>query len=85
MPARTKKSLLEQRCPRNLYLSILVDVGVTYCRTLGESAARNFLKAQSIPENITQRVLSGNIERRQTDRERFGRPQPDSKPGSGHG
>jgi hypothetical protein len=63
-------AIVERRSPRNLYTSILVDVGVTYKRTLGDDAAHDFFAAHSIPAGVKTRVMTANAERRMTEWER---------------
>ena len=60
----------ERRNPKNLYTSILVDVGVTYKRTLGNDAADDFFAAHSIPAEVKARVMTGSADRRMTEWER---------------
>lgn len=57
----------ERRRADNLYLSILVDVGVTYQRTLGPQSAAHFLRNQDIPPTVSERVLGQDTPRRMTD------------------
>jgi hypothetical protein len=61
-----RKSAPDRRSPENLYLSILVDVGVTYKRTLGRDAAHAFFNAQDIPHPVFMRVMADQSPRRQT-------------------
>lgn len=63
----------DQRQSANLYLSILIDVGVTYKRALGDAAARAFFAEQAIPNPIALRVMADNPARRLTDWERHAR------------
>ena len=64
-----------RRCKENMYLSILVDLGVTYRRTLGEAAAREFFDDHGIPANVAQRVLATRSKRRLTEWESVARDQ----------
>lgn len=57
----------ERRRHENRCLSILVDLGVTYRRTLGGSVAWSFFSANDIAPEIAQRVMSSDQERRLTD------------------
>lgn len=57
----------ERRHADNLYLSILVDVGVTYNGTLGLQCAAHFLRSQDIPATVSERVLGQDTPRRMTD------------------
>ena len=59
----------EQRRPVNLYLSILVDVGLAYQSALGDAAARDFFARQPVPGAVCARVLSDQARRRRTARE----------------
>lgn len=57
----------ERRRHENRCLSILVDIGVTYRRTLGDSVAWAFFRASDIAPDVTARVMSSDCERRMTD------------------
>jgi hypothetical protein len=57
----------ERRRHENRGLSILVDLGVTYRRTLGESVAWAYFRANDIAPVVAQRVMSSDCERRMTD------------------
>jgi hypothetical protein len=57
----------ERRRHENQCLSILVNLGVTYRRTLGDSVAWSFFSANDIPHVIAVRVMSVDHERRKTD------------------
>ena len=59
----------ERRRADNLYLSILVDVGVSYKHTLGQQSAVHFLRSQDIPAAVSERVLGQDTQRRMTDLE----------------
>lgn len=60
----------EQRRPDNLYLSMLVDLGVTYQRVFGADAARDFLRAHHVAQRIADRIISEAQLRRLTVLER---------------
>ena len=79
---KRKKRPVEQRNPGNLYLSLLVDVGVSYNSALGEEAAKDFFARQQVPRWVMTRVLRGPQARRLTEREKHGRP-PGPPAGSG--
>jgi hypothetical protein len=57
----------ERRRHENRCLSILVDLGVTYRRTLGAAVAWSFFSANDIAPDIAQRVMASDRERRMTD------------------
>lgn len=59
--------LQERRRHENQYVSILVDLGVTYRRTLGDSVAWSFFRANEIGAEVASRVMSSDCERRLTD------------------
>ncbi len=69
MTGTRKRIHHERRSADNLYLSILVDVGVTYQRTLGQQSAAHFLRSQEIPAAVSERVLGQGTPRRMTDLE----------------
>lgn len=60
----------EQRRPGNLYLSMLVDLGVTYRRVFGAEAALDFLRTHRVPLEIAERIIFQNSLRRLTVLER---------------
>lgn len=60
----------EQRRPGNLYLSMLVDLGVTYRRVFGADAALDFLRTHRVPLQIAHRIISQDPLRRLTVLER---------------
>lgn len=70
-----KGKVADRRCKENMYLSILVDLGVTYRRTLGEEAAREFFDDHDIPANLIVRVLAKKAKRRLTEWEAVARDQ----------
>ena len=55
----------------NSGLSLLVDLGVTYDRTLSRQVALAYFRESEIPPAIVQRVLQGAATRRLTDWEQF--------------
>ena len=57
----------ERRRCENRGMSILVDLGVTYRRTLGDGVAWSFFSASDIPTTIAERIMSSACERRPTD------------------
>jgi hypothetical protein len=57
----------ERRRHENRCLSILVNLGVTYRRTLGDSVAWSFFRANDIDQAVAARVMSSDHERRMTD------------------
>lgn len=69
MLAYQPDSVFDRRTPENLYLSILVDLGVTYKRILGREAADKFFDEQVVPAWVVARVLSQHGPRRLTDGE----------------
>ena len=56
----------DRRVEENLFMSILVDLGVTYQRVLGLESALAFFRCQSIPMQMASRILSKNGPRRLT-------------------
>lgn len=70
-----KGKVVERRYKENMYLSILVDLGVTYRRTLGEAAAREFFDDHAVPPNLVLRVLAKKAKRRLTEWEAVARDQ----------
>ena len=48
-------------------MSILIDLGVTYKRTLGIDPARNFFDKHDIPHGLISRVLAADSQRRLTE------------------
>ena len=71
---KRKNRPVDQRSPVNLYLSLLVDVGVSYNSALGEEAAKDFFSRQQVPRWVMTRVLRGPQARRLTEREKHARP-----------
>lgn len=61
-----RNTFLDRRSPENLYLSILVDLGVTYKRTLGRESARAFFNEHEIPHPVVMRVMADEPPRRRT-------------------
>lgn len=57
----------ERRRHENRCLSILVNLGVTYRRTLGDSVAWSFFRATEIAPDVAARVMASDSERRLTD------------------
>jgi hypothetical protein len=62
-----KGTVFDRRTQENFYLSILIDLGVTYKRTLGEDPARNFFQQHDIPHELMARILSTDTPRRLTE------------------
>ena len=60
----------ERRRRENACLSILVDLGVTYRRTLGEQVAWAFFRSTPIQPGVAARVMGSDGARRPTDWER---------------
>ncbi len=60
----------ERRREENRGQSILVDLGVTYRRTLGDSVAWAFFTANDITPAVANRVMAQDGQRRLTDWER---------------
>ena len=56
----------DRRIEENLFLSILVDLGVTYQRVLGLESALAFFRCQAIPMQLASRILTSNGPRRPT-------------------
>jgi hypothetical protein len=52
-----------RRCETNLYMSLLIDVGLCYCRSLGQQEGTAFLSAQNIPDDIVRRVVHTALRR----------------------
>jgi hypothetical protein len=67
----------DRRLPANHVLSVLIDAGLTYQKTHGETVARQFYASRGIPEELAARVLSRAGERRAA------RPTAASAPGRG--
>ncbi|RSZ56268.1 hypothetical protein HF313_22140 [Massilia atriviolacea] len=61
----------ERRQCDNSALSLLVDLGVTYDRTLSRQVALAYFRASDIPPAVVERVLQGAATRRLTDWEQF--------------
>ena len=60
----------ERRQQENRCLSVLVDLGVTYRRTLGERVAWAFFTTNDIAHTVVHRVMGHDGPRRPTDWER---------------
>lgn len=60
----------ERRQQENRCLSVLVDLGVTYHRTLGERVAWAFFTTNDIANTVAHRVMGHDGPRRPTDWER---------------
>jgi hypothetical protein len=60
----------ERRRQENQCLSILVDLGVTYRRTLGDRVASAYFSANAIPPGVAERIMAPACPRRLTDWER---------------
>jgi hypothetical protein len=60
----------ERRASPLQSMSLLIDLGVTYARTLGEPAARALFAEHAIPPDIVERALAGPTQRRLTQWER---------------
>ena len=60
----------ERRRQENQCLSILVDLGVTYRRTLGDRVALAYFSSNAIDTAVMQRVMAPGRQRRLTDWER---------------
>lgn len=56
-----------RRRKENTYLSTLVDLGVTYRKTLGDKVAQAFLFEHGVPADISARILDTQARRRLTD------------------
>jgi hypothetical protein len=69
-PAMAMSDQQERRRYENRCLSLLVDLGVTYRRTLGDSVAWAFFRGSDISHTVVQRVMSNERARRLTDWER---------------
>lgn len=70
-----KGNVVDRRYKENMYLSILVDLGVTYRRILGEAAALEFFDDHGVPPNLVLRVLAKKAQRRLTEWETVARDQ----------
>ena len=57
----------DRRRKENVYLSILVDLGVTYRRTLGLDPARSFFNDHGVPGDVAARVFERKGARRPTE------------------
>lgn len=66
----SKPDQQERRRHENRGMSILVDLGVTYRRTLGDSVAWAFFSTSAVTSNIAARIMSVERQRRLTDWER---------------
>ncbi len=60
----------ERRRQENRCLSVLVDLGVTYRRTLGDNVAWAFFTTNDIANTVARRVMGRERQRRLTDWER---------------
>lgn len=58
-----------RRRKENTYLSTLIDLGLTYRRTLGDKVAQAFLFEHGVPADISARVLQRQTQRRLTESE----------------
>lgn len=67
MDSYKRQTVLDRRTAENLYLSILVDLAVTYKRTLGQESARMFFSAHEIPPPVVTRILASDCPRRLTE------------------
>ena len=67
MVGSKKGTVFDRRAQENFYLSILIDLGVTYKRTLGEDPARNFFQQHDIPHELITRILETETPRRLTE------------------
>lgn len=54
----------DRRLPSNHILSVLIDVGLTYQKTHGDTVARQFYASRGIPDDLAARVLSRSQGRR---------------------
>lgn len=66
----SKPDQQERRRHENRCMSILVDLGVTYRRTLGDSVAWAFFSASAVTPKVATRIMSAERQRRLTDWER---------------
>ena len=55
----------ERRLATNYGLSVLIEVGLTFQQTQGDTAARQFYVNRRIPDELAARVLSRPAGRRQ--------------------
>lgn len=80
---RTRKACqlnaTDRRHCDNSGLSLLVDLGVTYDRTLSRQVALAYFRASDIPPDVVERVLQGAANRRLTDWEKFQRNNTDTR------
>lgn len=67
MDSYKRHTVSDRRTAENLYLSILVDLAVTYKRTLGQESARMFFAAHEIPPPVVTRILAQECPRRLTE------------------
>jgi hypothetical protein len=61
----TQRDSAERRQASNHVLSVLIDVGLTYQKTHGDTVARTFYANRGIPEELAARVLSRTSGHRQ--------------------
>ena len=64
---KKNRDTLDRRTPENFYLSILIDIGVTYERALGMDHAEMFCRKHEIPHALLTRILAPDAQRRLTD------------------
>lgn len=57
----------DRRTSANAPLTALVNLAITFRRTLGERMARHYFGASAIPGHIAERVLRDPEQRRMTD------------------
>jgi hypothetical protein len=57
----------DRRTRDNAPLTALVNLAITFRRTLGERMARNYLATSAIPGHIAERILRNPAQRRMTD------------------
>lgn len=68
-----RQTVFDRRSAENLYLSILVDLGVTYKRLLGHDSARSFFVGHAVPPPVVTRILERDSSRRLTQWEECAR------------
>ena len=67
MDSYKRQTVFDRRIAENFYLSILVDLAVTYKRTLGQESARLFFAEHEVPPPVVTRILASESPRRLTE------------------
>ena len=63
-----------RRHSNNLYLSLVVDLGLCYRHAFGAAAASSFLAEHAVPAHVVQRVVAADTVRQKKGAGGAGRP-----------